>query len=129
MFPGRDKEMPERFIHIAVIYLVVGATLGLGMGISGKFTLHPVHAHLLLAGWLSLAMVGAIYKLYPAAAATKLAKGHFWLHNVGLPLFMGGLAAMLSTGNEGLVPIVAAGGLLTLIGFYCFAANVWMRLR
>jgi len=119
----------ERFIHIAVIYLIVGATLGLGMGISGKFVLQPVHAHLLLAGWLTLAMVGAIYKLYPAAASTKLATAHFWLHNVGLPIFMAGLAAMLSTGDQGLMPIVAGGASLVLIGFYCFAVNVWLRLR
>ena len=121
--------MSQRFIHIAVIYLVVGATLGLGMGISQKFTLQPVHAHLLLAGWLSLAMMGAIYKLYPAVGGTKLATAHFWLHNVGLPIFMGGLAAMLSTGDQGLIPIVAGGATLLLIGFYCFAINIWLRLR
>jgi len=119
----------ERFIHIAVIYLIVGATLGLGMGISGKFVLQPVHVHLLLAGWLTLAMVGAIYKLYPVAATTKLASAHFWLHNVGLPIFMAGLAAMLLPGDQGLLPIVAGGASLVLIGFYCFAVNVWLRLR
>jgi len=121
--------MSERFIHIAVAYLVVGATLGAAMGISGKFTLQPVHAHLLLAGWLSLAMAGVLYKLYPAAAGTKLATAHFWLHNLGLPIFMAGLAAALSTGNDGLVPVVGGGALLLLIGFYCFALNVWLRLR
>jgi cbb3-type cytochrome oxidase subunit 1 len=99
------------------------------MGISQKFTLQPVHAHLLLAGWLSLAMMGAIYKLHPALAATKLAKVHFCLHNIGLPIFMAGLAAMLSTGDQGLVAIVAVGATLLLVGFYCFAVNIWLRLR
>jgi hypothetical protein len=36
---------------------------------------------------------------------------------------------MLSTGDQGLVPIVAGGASLVLIGFYCFAVNVWRRLR
>lgn len=121
--------MSERLIYIAVIYLVVGATLGVVMGISGNFALQPVHAHLLLAGWLTLAMAGVIYKLFPAAAATKLAKAHFWLHNVGLPVFMAGLGVMLSTGDQGLIPIVAGGASLVLVGFYCFAMNVWLRLR
>lgn len=121
--------MSERFIRIAVIYLVVGATVGLGMGITQKFALQAVHAHLLLAGWLTLAMVGAIYKLYPAAGATKLATAHFWLHNIGLPIFMGGLAAMLLTGDQSFMPVIACGALLVLIGFYCFALNVWFRLR
>jgi hypothetical protein len=121
--------MAQRFIRIAVVYLVIGACLGLAMGISGKFTLQPVHAHLLLAGWLSLAMAGVIYTLYPAAAATRLALGHFWLHNLGLPIFMAGLAAMLTTGNEGLVAVVAGGASLLLIGFFLFAANVLLRVR
>jgi predicted histidine transporter YuiF (NhaC family) len=62
--------MSERLIHIAAVYLVVGAVIG--MGISQKFTLQPVHAHILVAGWLSLAMAGVIYKLYPAAATLGL---------------------------------------------------------
>ena len=121
--------MTKRFIHIAVIYLVVGGTLGLAMGISQKFALQPVHAHILLAGWLSLAMAGVIYKLYPDLAATKLATAHFWLHNVGLPIFMAGLAAVITSGDQGLVPIVAGGAMLVLAGFYCFAINIWLKLR
>jgi len=121
--------MAQRFIRIAVVYLVVGACLGLAMGISQKFTLQPVHAHLLLAGWLSLAMAGVIYTQYPDAAATKLAKGHFWLHNIGLPIFMAGLAAMLATGNRELMPFVAGGAMLLLLGFFLFAANVLLRVR
>ena len=121
--------MAPRFIRIAVVYLVIGASLGLAMGISGKFTLQPVHAHLLLAGWLSLALVGVIYNLYTAAAQTRLATAHFWLHNIGLPIFMAGLAAMLSSGDQGLVPIVAGGASLLLIGFFLFAANILMKVR
>jgi cbb3-type cytochrome oxidase subunit 1 len=47
----------------------------------------PVHAHVLLLGWASLALAGVVYHLYPAAAGTRLARWHFWLHNGGLALF------------------------------------------
>lgn len=120
--------MAQRFIRIAVVYLVVGAILGLVMGISGKFTLAPVHAHLLLAGWLSLAMAGVIYHLYPDAGRTRLAKARFWLHNVGLPVFMVGLAFAL-TGTEGIIPVVASGATALLAGFVLFAANVLLRVK
>jgi hypothetical protein len=63
--------MGLRFIKIAVVYLFIGASLGLGMGISQQFTLAPVHAHLLLLGWASFALVGLVYHLYPAAAETR----------------------------------------------------------
>jgi cbb3-type cytochrome oxidase subunit 1 len=120
--------MAQRFIRIAVVYLVVGAILGLVMGISGKFTLAPVHAHLLLAGWLSMAMAGVIYHLHPDAGRTRLAKAHFWLHNLGLPVFMVGLAFAL-TGTEGIIPIVGTGATALLAGFVLFAANVLLRVK
>jgi len=120
--------MAPRFIQIAVVYLVLGGILGLVMGISGKFTLVPVHAHVLLAGWLTLAMAGVVYHLSPLAAQTRLAKIHFWLHNLGLPTFMVGLAIMLG-GNEAMLPVVAGGALVLLVGLVLFAANVLMKVR
>ena len=91
--------MGLRFLKIAVVYLFIGAVLGLIMGITQKFVLAPVHAHLLLLGWASLALAGIIYHLYPAAAITALAHIHFWVHNLGLPVFMVGLG-MLLTGHR-----------------------------
>jgi cbb3-type cytochrome oxidase subunit 1 len=120
--------MELRFLKIAVVYLVIGAALGLVMGISGKFNLAPVHAHLLLLGWVSLALAGLVYHWYPAAAATKLARIHFWLHNVGLPAFMAGLALLLS-GNDWALPIAAASATVVLVGLVVFAANVLANVK
>jgi cbb3-type cytochrome oxidase subunit 1 len=120
--------MAQRFIQIAVLYLVFGALLGLVMGISGNFTLAPVHAHLVLVGWLSLALVGVVYHPCPAAARTGLAKAHFWLHNIGLPIFMVGLSFALS-GTPGLTPIAGTGASLLLLGLVLFAANVLRNVR
>jgi hypothetical protein len=120
--------MELRFLKIAVVYLVVGAVLGLAMGISGKFNLAPVHAHLLLLGWASLALAGLVYHWHPQAAATRLARLHFWLHNLGLPAFMAGLALLLS-GNEKALPIVAGSATVVLVGLVLFAANVLVNVR
>ena len=120
--------MSARLIRIAVLYLVVGILLGMYMGITQQFTLVPVHAHLLLAGWASLALAGIIYHLYPAAGDTRLALVHFWLHNIGLPVFMIALAIALS-GHPGAVSIVAAGGTALVVGLVAFAANVLLQVR
>jgi hypothetical protein len=120
--------MGLRFIKIAVVYLFGGACLGLAMGISGKFVLAPVHAHLLLLGWASLALAGVVYHLYPAAATTRLATLHFWLHNLGLPVFMAGLAAML-TGTDAALPVTAGGATTVLVGLALFALNVLLNVR
>jgi hypothetical protein len=119
--------MSQRLIWIAAIYLLVGASLGLYMGMNQNFALMPVHAHVLVAGWLSLAMAGVIYRVYPAASNTRLAHAHFWLHNLGLPTFMLGLAAML-TGHD--VPaLLPVGAFAFAAGLVCFSINVWRRVR
>jgi cbb3-type cytochrome oxidase subunit 1 len=119
--------VPERLIKIAVVYLVLGACMGMYMGISQDFSLIPVHAHVLLLGWLTLAMAGVLYRAYPAAAGTRLAAAHFWLHNLGLPVFMAALALMV-TGKAALEPVIAAGASAVLLGLVCLAINLWRRL-
>jgi len=120
--------MSQRFIRIAVVYLVIGAALGFYMGLSGKFALAPVHAHVTLAGWLTLAVAGLVYHLYPQSAQTRLAKAHFWLHNIGLPVFMVGLALML-TGTQGVMPVIVVGASTLLIGLVLFAVNVLLTVK
>jgi hypothetical protein len=120
--------MAVTFIRIAVIYLVVGATLGIIMGIKGDFALAPVHAHLNLLGFATLAIAGLVYRAFPAAATTRLARVHFWLHNLGLPVFMIGLGIMLS-GHAAWLPVVIVGSLTVLVALFVLAANVWMSVR
>jgi len=124
----REITMALRFIKIAVVYLLIGALVGLGMGISQQFTLAPVHAHLLLLGWASFALVGLVYHLYPAAAETRLASIHFWLHNLGLPAFMLALG-MLLTGHEGAGPFVAISAIVVILGLTSFVANVLTNVK
>ena len=120
--------MGVRFLKIAVVYLFVGAVLGLVMGMSQKFTLAPVHAHVLLLGWASFALVGLVYHLYPAAGETRLARIHFWLHNLGLPVFMVALG-MLLTGHEAAGPAVGISALVVILGLTSFVTNVPVNVK
>jgi len=120
--------MGIRFLKISVIYLFAGALLGLYMGATDNFALAPVHAHIALLGWASLALAGLIYQLYPAAALTLLARIHFWLHNVGLPFFMLGLGSVLS-GHTAATPIVSISASIVIIGLAAFTANVLMNVQ
>lgn len=120
--------MAIRFIKIAVLYLAVGVALGLIMGMRQTFTLTPVHAHINLLGWASLALVGLIYHAFPAAAETRLAQIHFWMHNIGLPPLMIALALMLS-GNAAMEPVVGVLSLVVAVGIALFVINVWLAVR
>ena len=116
--------MSTRLIKVAAIYLVVGVTMGIVMGITHQFVLAPVHAHINLLGWATLAIIGVIYHAYPAAGETRLATVHFWIHNTTLPVFMVGLGFAL-TGHEAFLPVAIAGALGVAIGIVVFAVNIW----
>jgi cbb3-type cytochrome oxidase subunit 1 len=120
--------MSTRFLKIAVIYLLLGALLGAYMGATENFALAPVHAHVALLGWASLALAGVIYHLHPNAALTRLARLHFWLHNIGLPFFMVGLGRVL-TGHAAALPMVSVSAGVVVVGLAAFTANVLMNVR
>ena len=71
------KRVDLYFLLLATVLLICGATLGIVMGAREDFQLVPVHAHLNLAGWASLALFGLTYRAYPQLASTHLARYHF----------------------------------------------------
>jgi len=116
--------MGNRFLRLAVVYVLLGVTLGIVMAASHDYTFRPVHAHLNLLGWASMALFGLWYRSAPAAAETRLAKVHFWLHNIALPIQMTLLAIYLN-GNNSVEPALAAASVVMGIGLVCFAINLW----
>jgi hypothetical protein len=120
--------MPIRFLKIAAIYLGIGVVAGIVMGILHQFQYAPVHAHLGLLGWASLALAGLIYHFYPEAALTRLAKLHFWMHNLGLPVFLLGL--FISASDQEIAgPFLKIGALTTVVGVQLFVVNIVRNVR
>ena len=118
-----------KFLKIAVVYFAIAIILGLVMGIIHDFALTSIHAHLNLLGWVSMALFGVIYHLYPAAGETNLAKTHFWLHNLGVPIMQGGIALMTITENGVyLIPTIIS-SIAVVLGGLLFAVNVFKQVR
>lgn len=116
------------WIKLAVFYLIIGVSMGIAMGASQNFTLRPVHAHVNLLGWATFALAGLIYAVYPRAAASKLAKFHFWSMNIALPVMMGALAMVL-LGQTQVVPALVVAEFLAAAGIIAFAINVFTNLK
>ena len=115
--------MSKWLIRLAAVYFMVGVSMGVYMGTTHRFEQMPVHAHINLLGWVSLGLIGALYHLQPRAAQTALAKAHFVLHNVGLPVMAVGLSMLLS-GQAGAEPVVGIGSTLVALGVLCVAINL-----
>lgn len=116
--------MAVRFLKIAAVYLCIGVILGLVMGIIHDFRLTSVHAHLNLLGWVSMALFGVIYHFLPAAANTKLAKTHFWLHNICVPVMQGSIAIQILV-TEAILPLTIVSSILLVIGVLLFTVNLF----
>ncbi len=116
------------WIKIAVVYLLVGVSLGIYMGASGDHSLHPVHAHINLLGWATLTLIGLIYRQFPQMARSPLARIQFWLHNLGLPLLMVMLTLLLR-GNASLEPAVGLASGVVGTSVALFAVNVFKNMK
>ncbi|MGH8306639.1 MAG: cytochrome-c oxidase [Gammaproteobacteria bacterium] len=124
----RGACMARIWIKIAVVYLLIGVIFGLVMGMSHQFQYAPVHAHINLLGWASLGLAGVIYWLCPRAGGHWLGLVHFWLHNIGLPIFVIGLF-FLQAGHPAAQPVVAIGATIAVIGIVFFTLNVFLNLK
>lgn len=124
----RGARMARIWIRIAVIYLMMGVGLGMFMAATQAFQYAPVHAHVQLLGWVSMALAGLIYDRFPRAGGSRLGLAHFWLHNLALPVAMVSLF-LLFAGEEQVRPLLTAGEVGTALGLGLFTANVQLTLR
>jgi hypothetical protein len=116
------------WIKLAVLYLIFGISLGIAMGASQNFTLRPVHAHVNLLGWTTMALAGLIYSVFPNAGESRLARLHFWLLNLALPVMMVALS-MLLLGHMAFAPALAIAEIIAALAILAFAANLFLNLK
>jgi hypothetical protein len=118
----------RRWIVMALVYLVAAVSLGVVMGASHDFRLKTVHVHANLLGWVSMSLMGLLYRLYPRAATLHLARWHFALYQIALPVMLGGLASLM-LGKPGAEPLVGVASVVMLAAVVCFACAVWLGGR
>ena len=118
-----------RLVRVAAIFGLIGTVLGSHMAGAGSPAFRPIHAHILLVGWLSLFAMGVFYKIYKVRAK-KLVTLQGWTGIIG--------AIGLTTGmwlqfmrpfnvNETLALIFyIVGGTVLLVSFALFAVITFM---
>lgn len=112
----------------AAVAAICGMSLGIFMGIRGDFTLVPVHAHINLLGWVSLALYG-LYHRGVTRADNRLAWVQVGCAALAVPVMTGALTALLLTGSERFVSLAILGSLLAVAGMVLFLASVVADMR
>ena len=115
------------WLKIALVYFIVLVAFGLVMSIKGNFQFASVHSHIGLMGWVSVALAGVIYCLFPKAGESRLGYIHFWIFNISLPVTLVSLF-MFAKGQVFVEPILAIGSTLYVIGVICFALNIFLNI-
>lgn len=118
--------LDEKLLRCAVLYALLGIGMGLAMAGSHDFTNRGVHVHVNMLGWVSMVLMALAYRQFPRMAQSLLARAHFWLHNLGLPVMATGIYMVLHQLPHA-EPVVAGGSMLVAASFACFALNVWLN--
>ncbi|MCD5324901.1 MULTISPECIES: hypothetical protein [Pontibacillus] len=119
------KSISLLLLRFAGLFGLIGAFIGSHMAGSqgGAYALRPIHAHILVVGWLSLFAWSAFYQLFETRFI-KLAKTHAWTGIIGTTgLTLGMWLYMVNPFNlaEGFTTVFyIVGGTLLLVSFALF---------
>ena len=94
--------------------------LGPSMAISKDHGEMVTHAHIMLAGWVSSALIAYFYHQFPMTGTKPIAIFHFWFQAVSSILMLGSLF-LLYGGNPAVEPGAAIGSIGYMLGMLLFS--------
>jgi hypothetical protein len=115
------KNVDRLFLGLSAIYGVLGMLIGIYMASVESFKFSPVHSHLTLFGFVTLAIYGIAYRT-GLAKNDALAGAHFWVSAVGAIVFP--LGEGLALNGNGIV-VAAIGSMLVLLSAAQFVVAIY----
>lgn len=121
------------FLKSSLAWLGMGVTLGAAMAAHPRLAgWRTAHIHMQLLGFVAMMIFGVAYHVIPRFTSHplhshRLAGTHWWIANAGLALFTLGFGLRGSGITLG-TTLVAAGGILSTVGAYCFIYNLWRTI-
>ncbi len=110
------------------LFVLIGMIGGMWMGANEDFRLMPVHAHLNLVGWVTMALYGGFYALTAKTFSPRLAWTNYILSTLGVLVMIPLLAVFLLTHNVGLTPLMALGEGLSVLSLMTFLVSAFREL-
>ena len=110
--------------RLAVLFVIAGMTMGIGMAATQDHSIMPAHAHLNLLGWVSLFLFGIYYERRPALDTSRLAFIQVALWSVGTVILTIAVAA-IHLGYTAADPVAAIASLVVLAAMMLFAFFVF----
>jgi hypothetical protein len=106
-------EIDRAYVAIALLWAVAGMLLGLYMGMAADTKLLTVHVAMMLSGFVTLALYGVLYRLWPAMKKSPLALAQFWISAIGVAVLIIGSYFLVTNGS---IPLAATGSFAMIVG-------------
>jgi hypothetical protein len=117
------------FFAVAAVLLLCGMALGQYMGAKEDFVLAPVHAHINLLGWVTMALYGTFYALTRGTMSDRLAWLNFVLSTIGAVGMIPTLTMLLVSGDSAFWgPLTGVAGGIAILGLLVFMISVFREL-
>lgn len=120
----------KAFIRASLLWFAAGILLGLAIAVHPQWIVYrPAHAHMTVAGFLTMLVFGVGYQLLPRLFghplySPRLAIAHLLLANTGLVGLVSGFLVGPYTSAKGQW-LTASGGILFALGAMCWVFNLW----
>jgi hypothetical protein len=101
------------YVAVGLLWAVAGMLLGLYMGIAADNKLLVMHVAMLLPGFVTLAIFGMLYRLWPALKQSPLARVQFWIAVISSAGIVVGSYLYATSGS---VPLVALSSIAYIVG-------------
>jgi cbb3-type cytochrome oxidase subunit 1 len=124
----------KAFLKASVVWLALGVTLGVAMGIRPAWSIYrTAHLHMLLLGFVGMMIFGVAYHVIPRFVGNPLrspraAAVHWWLVNAGLAIMIVGFV-LRAQGKPVSSLLLGIGGTAAAAGAYIFAYLIWTMLE
>jgi peptidoglycan/LPS O-acetylase OafA/YrhL len=113
---------------LAVLFIIVGMAMGIGMAVTQNHAIMPAHAHLNLLGWVSLFLFGIYYERRPALDTSRSAMIQVVLWSVGTVILTIAVAA-IHLGYPAADPFAGIASLIVLVAILMFAYFIFRPMR
>ena len=124
------RNIDRIFILTGALFAVLGMCIGLWMVAVNSFVYSKIHAHVNLLGWVTLAIYGIVYRIYPAMKDSPLALTHLVCSVAGVIFMNLGWWMFLQNilvGTKTLVVIFRGGSALGILGVVLFLVIFWLN--
>jgi hypothetical protein len=120
------QDVDRKFVHVALAWLIVGTVFGFWMGATNSMNYASLHVAMLLPGFVTLAIYGLLYKLWPEMKEGAIAVWQFWIAVVAEFFLVVGSFQFLANGS---VMIVAPASAAIIVSVLMMGWLFWTRAK